>query len=75
MPYFVYKIITPLEKFELIQTFDNYKEAGIFAKSQRAAMQPDDKFSIKIIFAGDTLKAEKLLTEKREPEPMIGDDY
>lgn len=75
MPYFVYKIIPPFKQLELIQTFTGYKEAGAFAKSRRAAMQPDDKFTIKMIFAEDALKAEMLLTEEREPEPMIGDDY
>lgn len=75
MPYFVYKIIPPFKQLELIQTFAGYKEAGAFAKSRRAAMQPDDKFTIKMIFAEDAFKAEMLLTEEREPEPMIGDDY
>ncbi|MFA7242188.1 MAG: hypothetical protein WC091_18915 [Sulfuricellaceae bacterium] len=75
MPYFVYKIIPPFKQLELIQTFDGYKEASAYAKSQRAAMQPGDKFTVKLIFADDALKAEMLLTEEREPEPMIGDDY
>ena len=75
MPYFVYKIIPPFKQLEQIRVFDSYKEAGAFAKSQRAAMQPDDKFTIKMIFADDAFKAEMLLTEEREPEPMIGDDY
>lgn len=75
MPYFIYKIIPPFKQLEQIQSFDNYKEASAFAKSQRAAMQPDDKFTIKLVFADDVLNAEMLLTEEREPEPMIGDDY
>lgn len=75
MPYFVYKIIPPFKQLEHLQTFDGYKEASAFAKSQRAAMLPGDKFTIKMIFADDTPKAEMLLTEEREPEPMIGDDY
>jgi hypothetical protein len=75
MPYFVYKIIPPFKQLEQLQSFDGYKEASVFAKSQRAAMQPGDTFTVKMIFADDAFKAEMLLTEEREPEPMIGDDY
>lgn len=75
MPYFVYKIIPPFKQLEQLQSFDGFKEAGAFAKSHRAAMQPGDKYSVKVIFADDAFKAEMLLTEEREPEPMVGDDY
>jgi hypothetical protein len=75
MPYFVYKIIPPFKQLEQIQSFDSFKEASTFAKTCRAAMQPDDKYTVKMIFADDAFKAEILLTEEREPEPMIGDDY
>lgn len=75
MPYFVYKIIPPFKQLEQLQAFDSFKEASAFAKSRRTAMQADDKFTVKVIFADDVFKAEMLLTEEREPEPLIGEDY
>jgi len=75
MPYFVYKIIPPFKQLEQIQAFEGFKEASALAKSHRATMQPDDKYTVKVIFADDAFKAEMLLTDEREPEPMIGDDY
>ena len=56
MPYFVYKIIPPFKQLEQLQAFDSFKEAGVYAKSQRVAMQPGDKFNIKVIFADDAFK-------------------
>lgn len=75
MPYFVYKIIPPFKQLEQIQAFEGFKEASAFAKSHRAGMTPEDKYTVKVVFADDAFKAEMLLTEEREPEPMIGDDY
>lgn len=75
MPYFVYKIIPPFKQLEQLQSFDAFKDASAFAKSRRAAMQPGDTYTVKVILADDAFKAEMLLTEEREPEPMIGDDY
>lgn len=75
MPYFVYKIIPPFKQLEQLQSFETFKEASVFSKAQRAAMQPGDKYTVKVVFADDAFKAEMLLTEERPPEPMIGDDY
>jgi len=75
MPYFVYKIIPPFKQLEQIQAFEGFKEASAFAKTHRMAMQAVDKYTVKVVFADDAFKAEMLLTEEREPEPMIGDDY
>ncbi len=75
MPYYVYKIIPPFKQLEQVQAFEGFKEASAFAKSHRMAMQPGDKSTVKVVFADDAFKAEMLLTEEREPEPMIGDDY
>jgi len=75
MPYYVYKIVPPFKQLEWVQTFEKYKEASAHAKTMRAAMTPRDNYTIKIIFAENPLQAEDLLSQEREPEPMIGDDY
>ena len=76
MPYFVYKIVPfPFKQLELVQRFDKFPEASAFAKARRAEMTPQDNYSIKVIFAENELKAEDLLNQEREPEPMVGDDY
>lgn len=75
MPYFVYKIIPPFKQLEQLQAFEAFKEASTFAKSQRAGMTAADKYTVKVVFADDAFKAEMLLTEEREPEPMVGEDY
>ncbi|MBS4096798.1 MAG: hypothetical protein KGZ83_08200 [Sulfuricella sp.] len=75
MPYFVYKIIPPFKQLEQLQNFETFKDASSYAKTQRAAMQSGDKFTVKVVFADDAFKAEMLLTEEREPEPVVGEDY
>ncbi len=75
MPYYVYKIIPPFKQLELIQQFEKYAEASTQAKAMRTAITPQDNYTIKIIFAENALQAEDLLSQEREPEPMIGDDY
>lgn len=75
MPYFVYKIIPPFKQLEQLQAFEKFREASDFAKRHRADMQPGDRHTVKVVFADDAFKAEMLLTEEREPEPMVGDDY
>lgn len=75
MPYFVYKIIPPFKQLEQLASFAAFKEASADAKSRRAAMQPGDKYTVKVVFAEDAFQAEMLLTEERQPEPSIGDDY
>jgi hypothetical protein len=75
MPYFVYKITPPFKQLEQLHAFDKFREASDFAKRQRADMPSGSKNTVKVVFADDAFKAEMLLTEEREPEPMVGDDY
>ena len=75
MPYFVYKITPPFKQLEKINSFPNFKEASVFAKSVRTGMAESDNYAVKVIFAENELEAEDLLNQVREPEPMTGDDY
>lgn len=78
MAYFVYKIIpgpTPLVKELLLQdSFDSFKQAKILSKSLRAALDPQDSATIKVIFADNQLHAEELLSEHREPPLLDGNE-
>ncbi len=70
MPYYIYKI-TPgptdlLKTLEKLEQYDSYKEARNRAREMRAAAQPTDNHTIKVIFAGSELEAEEQLMEKRE---------
>lgn len=65
MPYFVYKISEP-KKLELIQEFDNYKQAREVARGKRADLGGDSEVQIRMIFARNNTEAEKLLTAPRE---------
>lgn len=75
MPYYVYKITPPFRQLEKLNAFPAFKEASAFAKTTRAAMTADDKFTVKVIFGEDELQAEDTLNQVREPEPMTGEDY
>jgi hypothetical protein len=74
MPYFVYKIL-PMRLLEKVTQFDTFKEASAFAKDMRSKQTPADNFTVKVMFAENELQAEDLLSQVREPEPMVGDDY
>lgn len=70
MPYYVYKILpsvsTIVKNLELVQEFENYKDAKNLAKSKRMELAADDKSNFKVIFADNSLQAEEQLMEKRE---------
>jgi hypothetical protein len=74
MPYYVYRIqnaeLAMLKQMELINQFAAFKEAKVFAKTQRAAQAPDDVAMIKVMFADNQLMAEELLMEKRD-KPIV----
>ncbi len=72
MPYFIYKI-SPDKKLGLVESFDGYQEAKQLATSMRSAQHPNDNYTIKIIFAKDSLEAEQLLTTQRERQPSEDD--
>jgi len=76
MPYFVYKVTPPpFKQLEKIDSFPNFKEASVFAKSVRTGMAETDNYTVKVIFAENELQAEDVFNQVREPEPMTGDDY
>ncbi|MDH5484385.1 MAG: hypothetical protein OEY43_04035 [Gammaproteobacteria bacterium] len=74
MPYYVYRIqnaeLAMLKQMELINQFDTFKEAKVFAKTQRAEQAPGDIATIKVMFADNQLMAEELLMEKRD-QPIV----
>jgi hypothetical protein len=70
MPYFVYKVQKP-RSLEHLQTFEKYPEAKTYVREQRQAAGEVD--SIRMIFAKNTIEAEKLLLTPRE-ERVIGED-
>ena len=69
MQYFVYEITSPtpvVKKLKKLDSFDKYKDAKKFAKSQREQIT-DEHITIKIIYSENELTAEETLQEKREP--------
>lgn len=75
MPYFIYKIHRPLGNLEKVAQHAAFKDASSQAKSLRNASGLPAGCTIKLIFAENELQAEDLLSQVREPEPLIGDDY
>ena len=72
MPYYVYRIVPPRE-LEHIDTRDKYQEARSLVRERRAQMGPEDRFSVRMIFAGSQAEAEKILLTPRD-ERVIGED-
>ena len=75
MPYYIYKILPPLGNLEHMATHAAFKDASTQAKSLRTRGDLPTGCSIKVIFADNPLQAEDLLSQVREPEPLVGDDY
>jgi len=72
--YYVYKIsptVANLVKpMELLNEFENYKEARNFARDQRQDPNSDSQDTFKVIFADNPLDAEEKLAEFRE-QPIL----
>jgi len=72
--YFVYKISPTVAKLvkpmELMEVFENYKEARNFARAQRQDPANDPLDTFKVIFADNALDAEEKLAEFREKPIM-----
>ncbi|GMR06027.1 MAG: hypothetical protein BMS9Abin25_0608 [Gammaproteobacteria bacterium] len=70
MPYYVYRITDSaggfVKQLELLDTFDNYREAKQLTKKTRLALDSSDTAQIKVMFAESELSAEEQLQEKRE---------
>jgi hypothetical protein len=79
MPYFIYQIETlpggAMKRLDKLAAFASFKEASAAAKKFRAAPDLPPGCTVKVMFAENELQAEDLLSQPREPEPMIGDDY
>ena len=69
MPYFVYEIFPP-KRLQLVESFDDYREARTRARGLRAALGADAEQTVRVIFARSTEEATRLLTEVREPRPL-----
>ncbi|RMD68655.1 MAG: hypothetical protein D6819_08890 [Gammaproteobacteria bacterium] len=72
MPYFIYRI-SPQKQLALVRSFAKYQEARQLARSLRASQAPEDRDTIKIIFAKDAEEAERLLLTPRERKPSEDD--
>lgn len=75
MPYYVYKMTSPegmelVKNLELIDQFEKFRDAKLFAKEQRAALPEGDTATIKVMFAENQLLAEEQLLAYRE-KPIV----
>ena len=75
MPYYIYKIHSPIRHLEKVAQHAAFKEASGQAKTLRTSPDLPAGCTVKVIFAENELQAEDLLSQVREPEPLIGDDY
>ena len=77
MPYFVYHIVTNpatnTKSLTHLETFDGYKDARAMVRSKRAEDSLDANEEVRMIFAKNTVEAEKILSAPRE-ERVIGED-
>lgn len=78
MAYFVYRITSGptelIKNLELLESFDAFREAKLFARDLREKQEETDQSSIKVIFADSQLHAEELLSEHREPRLLDGNE-
>ena len=68
MPYYAYRVTNDRATATLLQEFDTFKSASQFAKEQRSAADAPENTFVKVVHAGDTLEAERLVTEFRQPK-------
>jgi len=75
MPYYVFKMTSPegmelVKNLELINEFEKFREAKVFAKQQRTQLSAEDTGAIKVMFAENQLLAEEQLMTFRE-KPIV----
>jgi len=74
MPYYVYKVesaeMLMLKQLELVETFEKFKQAKVFARDLRANQKETDVAEVKVMFADNQLAAEEMLMEKRD-KPIV----
>ena len=74
MPYYLFRISEPdrlkiVKQLDLVETFENFREAKNAARQLRAEAAGDDS-TYKVMFAENRLSAEEQLLEKRE-QPVL----
>ncbi|WP_293650401.1 hypothetical protein [Thiolapillus sp.] len=76
MPYFTYEVITHPESgarlLTHIETYPKYREAKLRVKEERDKHPDRDPQEFRLVFAKNTVEAEKLLSIPRD-ERVIGD--
>ena len=72
MPYFVYRLRPPRPP-EKAGAFEGYRDARAAVREMRRALDRDDPAVVRMVFAADEARAERLLAERREPRPL-GED-
>ena len=72
MPYFTFKVFST-GRLEPVSCFDDYRSAKREVTALRHALETGDDYTVRMILAGDSGHAERLLSEKREPRPL-GED-
>jgi hypothetical protein len=74
MPYFIYRVFA-FRRLEKVAATATFGEASARAKALRASPDRPADCTIKVIFAGDEIEAENLLSQAREPVPgVVGDE-
>ncbi len=76
MPYFTYEVITHPESgarlLTHIETYPKYRDAKLRVKEERDKHPERDPQEFRLVFAKNTVEAEKLLSIPRD-ERVIGD--
>ena len=73
MAYYVFKITQPtpiVKNLDFQAVFDTFKEAKIYARTQRSELPAGTETSIKMVHAANQLQAEETLLETRE-KPIL----
>ena len=72
MPYFVYKIKSPLD-LEYIEATQDYRSARTLVRALREGHPVEDEAQFRMVFANDRREAHRLLSIPRD-ERVIGED-
>lgn len=75
MPYYIYKLIqNPIVQMKKIEQHDEFRVASARAKELRRELALTEQCAVKMVLAENELVAEDLLSQVREPDPVLGDD-
>ena len=73
MAYYVFKITQPtpiVKNLNFLTSFESFKEAKVFARTQRAELPVGTNVTVRMVHAANQLQAEELLLETRE-KPVL----